>query len=106
MKIYFDLFETQEDIIKEFAINSKELEGAEILYASYDTPPYEGYAQVIFRKDDKLYEVNGSHCSCNGLEGCWVPEETSILALLSRPNVHDQAKANIKEVYKKLLVFL
>jgi hypothetical protein len=32
---------------------------------------------VIFEKDGKLWEVNGSHCSCYGLEGQWQPEETT-----------------------------
>jgi hypothetical protein len=28
--------------------------------------------------------VNGSHCSCHGLEGQWEPEETSMKALEHR----------------------
>lgn len=30
------------------------------------------------RSDGKLYEVNGSHCSCYGFEGQWSPEETTV----------------------------
>ena len=30
------------------------------------------------KKTGKLYEVNGSHCSCYGFEGQFEPEETSI----------------------------
>lgn len=58
--------------------------GAEVLLASYGTPSYEGYAFVLFRRDGKLYEVNGSHCSCYGLEGQWDPEETTAEALRHR----------------------
>lgn len=58
--------------------------GAEILLASYGTPSYEGYAFVLFQRDGKLYEVNGSHCSCYGLEGQWDPEETTLEALRHR----------------------
>lgn len=54
-----------------------EFKGAEILLASYGTPSYEGYAFVLFRRDGKLFEVNGSHCSCCGLEGQWDPEEVT-----------------------------
>lgn len=54
-----------------------EFKGAEILLASYGTPSYEGYAFVLFRRDGKLFEVNGSHCSCYGLEGQWDPEEVT-----------------------------
>lgn len=61
-----------------------EFKGAEILLASYGTPSYEGRAFVLFRRDGKLYEVNGSHCSCYQLEGQWEPEETTAEALLHR----------------------
>lgn len=56
----------------------------QILYASYDTPPYEGDAFVVFERDGKVYEVCASHCSCRGLEGQWTPEETSWAALAIR----------------------
>lgn len=61
-----------------------EFKDAEILLASYGTPSYEGYAFVLFRRDGKLYEVNGSHCSCYGLEGQWAPEEATVEALRHR----------------------
>jgi len=98
MKVYFEYFESQEDVVSNFCISPEQLEGVEILYAVYDCPPYEGYAHVIFRKDGKLYEVNGSHCSCNGLEGQWEPEETSVEALLFRPNVPEDAKAILRKL--------
>lgn len=93
MKVYYGEFTNLEDMTGAFYISSEQLEGVEILYASYECPPYEGYAHVIFRKDGKLYEVNGSHCSCYGLEDQWKPEETTVNALLFRPNVADEAKA-------------
>lgn len=46
-----------------------EFKGCEILLASYGTPAYEGYAFVLFRRDEHLFEVNGSHCSCYDLPG-------------------------------------
>lgn len=61
-----------------------EFQGIEILLASYEYAGYEGSAFVLFRKDGKLYEVNGGHCSCYGLEGQWEPEETTIEALEHR----------------------
>jgi hypothetical protein len=98
MKIYFDNLNTQEDMMNSFAIDSEKLEGVEILYACYSTGDYEGWAHVIFRKEGKLYEVNGSHCSCYGLEGQWKPEETSVAALLFRPNVADEAKEILRQL--------
>jgi hypothetical protein len=63
---------------------TNELDGVTVLLASYETASYEGYAFVLFERDRKLYEVNGSHCSCYGLEGQWEPEETTVEALRRR----------------------
>ena len=82
--MYFGDFTCVEDVICQFAIDASELEGAKILAATYETGNYEGSAMVVFRKDGKLWEINGSHCSCNGLEACWSPEETSYEALMHR----------------------
>lgn len=59
-------------------------EGVNILFASYTYENYEGSAFVLFEKCGALYEVNGSHCSCYGLEGQWNPEETSWEAIKLR----------------------
>lgn len=61
-----------------------ELEGANILLASYATLGYEGDAFVLFERDGKLFEVLGGYGSCSGLEGQWNPEETTIKALRHR----------------------
>lgn len=66
-------------VMSYFRIGEEDLEGVEILLASYDEVwAYDGEAYVLFRKDGKLYEVHGSHCSCYGLEGQWEPEETTL----------------------------
>ena len=62
----------------------KRYEGYNILFASYGTDNYSGDAFVLFEKDGKLYEVNGSHCSCYGLEGQFDPEETTLEAIEMR----------------------
>ena len=98
MKIYFDDFANEEDMIYNFQIQSQDLVGVEMVYACYNGG-YDGEAHVIFRKDGKLYEVNGSHCSCYGLEGQWTPEETTLAALLARPNVAAEAKENLNLLY-------
>ena len=49
----------------------------DVLWASYEYEDYSGSAWVILEDGGKLYEVHGSHCSCNGLEGQWDPEATS-----------------------------
>lgn len=72
-------------LISNFEISESDLDGCEILLASYgEDGGWDGVAFVLFRRDGTLYEVNGSHCSCYGLEGQWEPEETSIAALIER----------------------
>lgn len=58
--------------------------GEKILFASYGCANYEGDAWVLFSKDGRLYEVNGSHCSCYGLEDQWTPEEVFLPELENR----------------------
>lgn len=106
MKVYFGLFKSLDDVCREFNVNASELQDADIIYASYDQADYEGEAHVIFVKNGLIFEVNGSHCSCNGLEECWVPEETEAIALLKQPRVSKDAQNNIKEYYKNLMCFL
>jgi hypothetical protein len=74
-----------------------EFKDVEILLASYGTPSYEGYAFVLFRRDGKLWEVNGSHCSCYGLEGQWSPEETSVEVLRHRVKEGNLGKGDYDE---------
>jgi len=57
---------------------------SEVIFASYGGGSYEGDAFVLFERSGKLFEVHGSHCSCNGLEGQWKPEETTWAALAMR----------------------
>lgn len=76
---------------EDFGITDTELEGVNILLASYENEMYSGHAFVLFEKNGKLFEVNGSHCSCYGLgenfygeQTQWEPEETTIEALRHR----------------------
>ena len=98
MGIYLHDFTDAENVFKNFSeydwstssntpiMSDEEKADIEILLASYTYQDYSGSAFVLFRKksDGKLYEVNGSHCSCYGLEGQWLPEETNINELKHR----------------------
>lgn len=76
---------------------------AEILYASYETGCYDGRSFVLFERDGKVYEVNGSHCSCFGLEGQWVPEETTWAALaIRKPSEYGAPREVITEAQKRI----
>lgn len=62
-----------EDVREQFR-EPTALEGCEVLYATYGSYGYDGYAVVVYRDAaGELWEVEGSHCSCNGLEEQWAP---------------------------------
>jgi len=93
--VYLHGWETAEDVIESFEGTRWSEESSppiadkdniEILLASYTYEDYSGYAFVLYREKSSgiLYEVNGSHCSCYGLEGQWSPEETNIKVLRHR----------------------
>jgi hypothetical protein len=96
MERYFGNWSQLEDIAHGFEIDVKELEGIHVIAATYEHEAYEGYANVIFMKDGKYFEAHGSHCSCNGLEGQWDPQETSYEALMDRYTVAEERN---KETY-------
>jgi len=88
--MYLNDFSNKNNVFQEFS-NSyntvdesfEDYNNINILLASY-VGGWEGYAFVLFERNGQLYEVNGSHCSCYGLEGQWSPEETSVEALQHR----------------------
>jgi hypothetical protein len=79
-RIYDDATRTYKDAVVPESFPTED----EILFATYQTPSYDGAALVIYEQGGKVFEVNGSHCSCYGLEGQWTPEETSWGALAMR----------------------
>jgi len=84
--MYLEDFSNLDDVLREFQIDKQELGNGNILLAVYVYEAYDGTAFVLFEQNELLYEVNGSHCSCYGLEGQWEPEETSVEALRKRMN--------------------
>ena len=81
---YLGDFSDQADVENQFEM--KLGPDKKILLAAYDGGGYEGDAWVLVQHVDsgKLFEVNGSHCSCCGLEGQWDEEETSVQSLRNR----------------------
>lgn len=71
-------------MVSDFSTTMEEVEPYRILLAHYDSEGYMGDAFVLMERDGNLYEVNGSHCSCHGLEGQWEPELTFVEALRRR----------------------
>ena len=71
----------------------KDLQGARVVYACYETGSYEGGWCVIYVKDGQWYVDEGSHCSCN--EPSWSPTATTPEYLLSKdfgPYLCDEAR--------------
>lgn len=99
MEIYNGSFSSVDDVVSNFALSPSDLEGVEILYAMYDGGGYDGWAWVLFRKEGKLFEVNGSHCSCYGLEDQWEPSLSSVKAIMMRPNVDEALKQKLQDIF-------
>lgn len=102
---YLTEFENRGDVEKEY--KCKIPEDCEILLAWYGYGSYCGDSFVLYRQSGKLYEVNGSHCSCYGLEGQWDPEETTVAALRMRKidpdcGEWDKAQKQLTEVLDRI----
>ena len=80
--VFLGDFANQEDVESNF--NYTLIGGEKILLAHYDNGGYDGDAFVLFEDKGNLFEVNGGHCSCNGLEGLWEPEAVTVKALRKR----------------------
>jgi len=106
MSGFVENFKDVEDIVGNYEGKSREdLDGATIHLAWYGYGSYSGSSLVIYEKGGKLYEVNGSHCSCRGLEGQWEPEETSLAALAMR-NISDSEYEGSGEAQRILTAFI
>lgn len=82
MQVYWGEFDDKADVASQF--NTTLADDIDIVFAWYTYEDYSGDAFVLFTQGGKLYEVNGGHCSCYGLEDQWEPEVTSVAALRSR----------------------
>ena len=70
-RMYFGGFDSWDSVCKNFVIEMPE---PQLVFASYGIDCYAGNANVIYGDDpDHLFHVDGSHCSCFGLEGQWEP---------------------------------
>lgn len=74
-----------EGVFNEFQTSETDQVGVNILFALYDQEGgWDGESFVLFERNGELFEVHGSHCSCNGLEGQWSPEKTSLPFLIQQ----------------------
>lgn len=87
--VYLQDFSSAEDVMRDFRIDAARLQDADILLAWYGGGSYDGSAFVLLRRGNDLFEVNGGHCSCYGLEDQWDEEATSPDALLKRAQANE-----------------
>lgn len=85
--IYLHDWSDLEGMCKDFEISPDQLKNSTVLLASYTYADYSGSAFVLYQTGGQLFEVNGSHCSCYGLEDQWSPEETTVDELWHRATV-------------------
>jgi hypothetical protein len=104
---FIQQFVDAQSVLDAYGAPAEALKGARVLVAWYGDGCYCGSSFVLYKKAGKLFEVNGSHCSCYGLEGQWEPEETSIEALELRefrPHYDgaDQCARRLAQVIRRL----
>jgi hypothetical protein len=72
MKVFEGLFSDWNSVVCAFEV--RYMPEPTYVWAEYDTGNWEGWATVIISNDGVTFEVvEGSHCSCNGLEYQWEP---------------------------------
>lgn len=105
-RVYEGEFNSWQDVMNGFGDYRKPLKLEEPLYvfAIYDTPSYEGYATVVYSYDGvDFYMVEGSHCSCYGLENQWSPTLHSIEELKKMNTTYAVESSDLKNEYNKWL---
>ncbi len=79
---------TDDEVVSHVELNyeTNDVRNYEILiaYESVGAWGYDSSSWFLMRKDGKLYENHGSHCSYYGFEGQFEPEETTKESLLAR----------------------
>lgn len=78
--VYEDIFDSWEDVQREFRTDYPEPE--KVIFARYTYEDYSGAATVVFKNEGAFFVVSGSHCSCYGLEDQFDPEEYETADLL------------------------
>jgi len=82
MNIYLGNFIDKIDLEVEFDLPKGHLDDCSIIFAVYSVDGYEGSSFTVFIKDNTLYSVFGTHCSCYGLENQWDPEKVNMVEVV------------------------
>lgn len=101
--MYYGDFTEWTDVLSDFCVDAPDVMGAIPIFAAYSIDGYDGSASVVYVKDGKFWLVEGSHCSCFGLEGQWEPEEMSYEAL---KHLAEKGKYSFSEYSKEFIATL
>ena len=104
---YYGYCEGRDNLITEFEPENVEEfpTEEEILFACLECESYDGYAVILFKRDNQLYMVEGSDSSFYGFEGQWKPDAVEPeQILLYGLNFIEDKEANLawKELGKSL----
>lgn len=86
-KAVYVVWKNKENVMDSFVLSKEErdvYQDSVIVFAVYDCDEFSGTAFVLFEQDGRLYEVHGGHCSYDGLENQWLPEEVDLNELEHR----------------------
>lgn len=81
---FHNWFSSAESVFDQFQVDEDHRKGIKILFASYGGGSYDGEAFVLYEQGGTLWEANGSHCSCFGLENQWQGEHVVLDELETR----------------------
>jgi hypothetical protein len=70
--------EARQELCDLYAMSLAELEPYDVLFSYYDVDGYSGSSFELLRRrsDGRLFENEGGHCSCFGLEDQFAPGES------------------------------
>lgn len=99
---FHNWFDSAEEVFNQFRVHKDERKGINILFASYGGGDYDGEAFVLYEQGGTLWEANGSHCSCFGLEDQWSGEHV-VLSELQNRVISGEQYWSYEHNYKPLL---
>lgn len=65
-------FDTLDEFLEELGVKEEDIEGFTCSLAYYDDGGYSGDLFMVFEKDNLFYITHEAHCSCYGLDECYL----------------------------------
>ena len=81
MKFISDVYDDVNKMLEDFEENASILDGVDLMVVEGESEYYQESLACIYRKNDKYYCFQASHCSCYGFEGLWEENEATLKAI-------------------------